>query len=212
MARMKHGPLGNISGKIGNVSFSTWKDTAIVKERPAKSNKPASQKQLEQRAKMATGNQFMRTLKNVVTKCYRDFTVKMTGYNAAVRNLLKNALTGEYPNYSIDYSLVQLSRGEIRQLFKPAVASAKTDTITFTWTISSGVGNSRPDDKAVLVAYCEAMKVSTYTLDGPSRSAGTADLEMPGYSGQTIHSWIAFISADGTDVSDSVYAGKVTIA
>jgi hypothetical protein len=211
MARMKHGPLGNISGKIGNVSFSTWKDTAIVKERPNRSNKPASQKQLEQRARMATGNQFMRTLKEVVTKCYRDFTVKMTGYNAAVRSLLKNALGGEYPNYSIDYSLVQISRGEIKQLFKPAVSSAKADTITFTWTTASGVGKSRPGDKAVLVAYCEAIKVSAYTLDGPPRSAGTADLEMPGFSGQTVHTWVAFISADGTDVSDSIYAGKVTI-
>jgi hypothetical protein len=212
MAQIKQGALGNVSGKIGNISFSTWKEKTVVKERPSKSKKPASQKQLEQRLKMATANQFMRTIKEVITLGYRDLTVKMTGYNAAVRNLLKNALSGNYPDYSIDYSLVQICRGEIRQIFKPTAASAKTDTVTFTWTTASGVGKSRPGDKAILVAYCEAMKVSAYTVEGTARSAGTADLELPGFSGQTVHTWVAFISEDGSDVSDSVYAGKVTIA
>ena len=212
MAQIKQGALGKVSGKIGNVSFSTWKDKAIVKERPSASKKPASKKQLEQRAKMATGNQFLRTLKEVVTLCYRDLTVKMTGYNAAVRNLLKNALNGNYPDYSIDYSLVQISRGEIRQVFKAIASSEKTDTVTFTWTTKSGVGKSRPGDKAILVAYCEAVKVSAYTIDGPPRSTGTAELEFPGFSGQTVHTWLAFISEDGSDVCDSTYAGKITIA
>ncbi|WP_205513387.1 DUF6266 family protein [Longitalea arenae] len=212
MAQVKQGPLGKVSGKIGNISFSSWKEKTVVKERPSKSKKPASKKQQEQRLKMAKANQFMRTIKEVVTLGYRDLTVKMTGYNASVRNLLKNAVVGEYPDYSIDYSLVQICRGEIRQIFKPVASSAKTDTVTFTWTTSSGVGKSRPGDKAILVAYCEAMKVSAYTIEGPPRSAGTADLEMPGFSGQTVHTWVAFISEDGSDVSDSVYAGKLTIA
>ncbi|WP_216823391.1 DUF6266 family protein, partial [Niastella vici] len=138
MAHVKQGPLGKVSGKIGNVSFSTWKEKTVVKERPSKSKKPASQKQLEQRLKMATANQFMRTIKEVITRGYRDLTVKMTGYNAAVRNLLKNALNGNYPDYSIDYSQVLICRGEIRQLFKPVASSAKADTVTFTWTTASG--------------------------------------------------------------------------
>lgn len=212
MAQIKHGALGKVSGKIGNISFSTWKDQTIVKERPSKSKKPASKKQLEQRLKMAKANQFMRTIKEVITLGYRDLTVKMTGYNAAVRNLLKNAVNGNYPDYSIDYTLVQICRGEIIQIFKPVASSAKTDTVTFTWTTKNGMGKSRPGDKAILVAYCEAMKVSAYMVDGPARSTGTADLELPGFSGQTVHTWVAFISEDGSDVSDSVYAGKVTIA
>lgn len=116
------------------------------------------------------------------------------------------------PKLVIDYSLVQICRGEIKQAFKPTASSAKTDTITFTWTTSSGIGRSRPGDKAILVAYCEAMNVSAYTLEGPLRSEGTAELELPGFSGYTAHTWIAFISADGADVSDSVYTGKITIS
>jgi hypothetical protein len=212
MAQFKQGALGKISGKIGNVSFSTWKDKAVVKERPTASKKPASKKQLEQRLKMAVANQFMRTIKEVLTLCYRDLTVKMTGYNAAVRKLLKESINGQYPDYSIDYSQVRICRGEITSVFKPTASSAKTDTVTFTWTTANGVGKSRPGDKAILVAYCEAKKVSAYTVEGPPRSAGTAELELPGFNGQTVQTWVAFISEDGSDVSDSVYAGKVTIA
>ena len=211
MGRIKQGPLGSVSGKVGNVTISQWKNKSVVKERPSGSNKPASKKQQEQRAKMTVAGQFLRTVKEVVTPCYRDLTVKMTGFNAAVRNLIKFAISGEFPNYGIDYSQVLLCRGEIRQIFKPVASSAKTDTITFTWTTGNGIGKSRPDDKAILIAYCEAMKVSTYTLNGPPRSAGTAELEMPGFSGQVVHTWVAFISADGADVSDSLYAGEVTI-
>ena len=160
---------------------------------------------------MTVAGQFLRTVKEVVAPCYRDLTIRMTGFNAAVRNLLKFAITGEFPDYGIDYSQVLLCRGEIRQVFKPAASSAKADTLTFTWTTGSGVGKSRPGDKAILVAYCEAMKVSTYTIDGPPRNAGTAELEMPGFGGKVVHTWVAFISADGSDVSDSVYAGEVTI-
>ena len=211
MGRIKQGPLGHVSGKVGNVTISKWKNKSVVKERPSESSKPASKKQQEVRAKMTVAGQFLRTVKEVVAPCYRDLTIRMTGFNAAVRNLLKFAITGEFPDYGIDYSQVLLCRGEIRQVFKPAASSAKADTLTFTWTTGSGVGKSRPGDKAILVAYCEAMKVSVYTMDGPPRSAGTAELEMPGFGGQVVHTWVAFISDDGSDVSDSVYAGEVTI-
>lgn len=211
MGRMKQGPLGNVTGKFGNVTISKWKNRSVVKERPSGSNKPVSKKQQEQRAKMSVAGKFLRTVKEVITPCYRDFTTQMTGFNAAAKHLLKFAVTGQYPHFGIDYSQVLLCRGEIRTIFKAEASSAKTDTITFTWTTGNGIGKSRPGDKAILVAYCEAIKVSAYTMEGPPRSAGTAELEMPGFSKQVVHTWVAFIAADGSEVSDSVYAGQVTI-
>ena len=212
MAQFEQSAFGDIKGKVGNMVVSKWKKKHVAKRRPGKSTKPATTAQSEQRKKMNLTGRFMRNVKEVVSLCYRDRSDTVPGFSAAMGDVLVNGITGTYPDYSIDYSQVLLSRGDIRQPFKPTVASAKIDTVTFTWTTTSGMGKSRPDDKAVLVAYCEKLDVSAYTIQGPPRSSGTGELELPGLGGQEVHTWVAFISADGKEVCNSIYAGKVTIA
>jgi hypothetical protein len=60
--------------------------------------------------------------------------------------------------------------------------------------------------------YCEAKKESVFTLNGADRSAGTATLNVPGYAGQTVQTWIGFISADGKEIATSRFTGQLTIA
>jgi hypothetical protein len=212
MAQFNQSAFGEIKGKVGNMVVTPWKDKHVAKSKPGKSNKPATTAQKEQRKKMQLTGKFMRNLKDVVSLCYRDRSGSVPGFSAAMGDVLVNGITGTYPDYSIDYSQVQLSRGDIRQPFKPTVASTKIDTLTFTWTTISGMGKSRPDDKAILVAYCEKLDVSAYIIEGPPRSSGTGELQLPGFGGEEVHTWVAFISANGKDVCNSMYAGKVTIA
>ena len=81
----------------------------------------------------------------------------------------------------------------------------------FTWDTGATVG-TKPDDKAILLFYCPEFNKSVYTLSGPDRSAGTGALSLPGFGGKDVHTWMSFISADGKEFSDSLYAGKVTLA
>lgn len=212
MAQFNQSAFGDIQGKVGNMVVTKWKNKHVAKKKPGKRTKGASAPQQEQRKKMQLTGKFMRNLKEVVTLCYREKSGNIPGFSAAMGDVLVNGITGTYPDYTIDYAQVLLSRGDIRQPFKPTVASAKVDTVTFTWTTTSGMGKSKPDDKAVLVVYCEKLDVSAYTVQGPPRSSGTGDLELPGFGGQEVHTWVAFISADGKEVCNSIYAGKVTVA
>lgn len=212
MAQFNQSAFGDIQGKVGNMVVSKWKGKHVAKRKPGKSSKPATAAQTEQRKKVKLTGRFMRNVKEVVSLCYRDRSGSVPGFSAAMGDVLVNGIAGTYPDYSINYSEVLLSRGDIRQPFKPTVASAKIDTVTFSWTTNSGMGKSRPDDKAVMVAYCEKLDVSAYIIEGPPRSSGTGELELPGFGGEEVHTWIAFISADGKDVCNSIYAGKVTIA
>ncbi len=48
MGRIKQGANGGFSGKAGSVIGSSWKGIEYIKGRPKVSNKPATQRQLEQ--------------------------------------------------------------------------------------------------------------------------------------------------------------------
>lgn len=213
MGRLKkRGNIGQMSGAVGDVVVSEWNNIPVVRSLPARSSKALTQAQLEQQVKMSLAVKFIRSIKNVVQVGFRSVAFKMSGYNAAVRHLLTNAITGEYPDFKIDYSQVSVTRGEGKGAVGASASSTVAETITFKWSNRSKAGKVRPDDKAILVVYCEALNVSEYTVEGPARSTGEATIEMPDFSGQEVHTWLAFVSADGEIVFDSSYTGNVKIA
>jgi hypothetical protein len=211
MARIKESMHGHFTGKVGKLIGGKWNGVDYVRSIGIRKNTEATPSQQNHRSKMALTVNFTRTIKQVVKVGFRSVAVKMSGYNAAVRYLLKNAITGESPNYRIDYSKVIISRGEGRGMVGASVTSPAAETITFNWNIKDVTGSVKPTDKAILVAYCEAFNVSAFTIQGPERSTGTGSLAMPEYSGQAVHTWLAFISADGKTVFDSSYTGMVKI-
>lgn len=73
MGRIKQGANGGFSGKAGSVIGSSWKEIEYIKGRPKVSNKPATQRQLEQQT-----------------------------------------VSGDYSDYAIDYSAINLLTTHLR--------------------------------------------------------------------------------------------------
>jgi hypothetical protein len=209
MAQIKEGPLGQVTGTVGNVTIGKWKNKTTVRNRRSSSNKPATQGQLEQQARLAVAGKFLRVLKNVLRVSFRNYASEMSGFNEAVRHLLKYGVEGNYPDYHINFSRVLVSRGELLNEPNP-VATAETGQVTFTWNHVAQQGIA-DDDKAILVVYCEALNKCVYVLNGANRTVGTASIPAPRFKGYEVHTWLAFIAANGQDVADSVYTGKLTI-
>src|SRR5688572_2907894 len=192
MARIKESMHGGFSGKVGKLVGGKWNGVDYIRSIGVRSDKPATSNQQVHRSKMALAGSFTRTIKHVVKVGFRDVAVRMSGYNAAVRYLFKNAITGESSNYKIDYSKVVVSRGEGCGPIGASASSPAAENITFRWNNRDKSGSVKPTDKAILVAYCEAYNVSVFTIQGPDRSTGTGTLEMPAFSGQEVHAWLAF--------------------
>ena len=211
MARITEGPMGNIRGKVGNLVVGKWNKTTTVRSKGAPSSKPKTQSQLEQQAKLSVAVQFMRSMKALLSQSFLYHPGHMTGYNAAVRYLLKNAIVGEYPNYTVQYNRVLVSRGDLLHEGN-ANAAAAPGQVTFTWTYEPTDVLVKPNDLAILVVYCEALNKCVFTVSGAQRSAGTASLAVTRFRGEEVHTWLAFISANGKDTSDSVYTGKLTVS
>lgn len=205
------GILGGFRGTVGSVVGSNWRgiETMRAVAKPRKGNPTATQ--LNQQAKFAVGIKFLSAKRKLLEVGFKSLAVKMTGTNNALSNTLKSAITGVYPNYTIDYSKVLLSKGLVAVADSGAAAAGPAGVVSFSWTINPNMSNSDPTDVAVLVVYCEAMNSTAYTIAGPVRSALAGTLAVPGFSGKTVQTWIAFMSDDGKRVSKSVFTGQVNV-
>ncbi|MGN6617524.1 MAG: DUF6266 family protein, partial [Ilyomonas sp.] len=91
-------------------------------------------------------------------------------------------------------------------------ATASAGNVVFSWTDNSGTGRARATDKSLLLVYCPTLNMSIYVTEGADRSAGTDTVNVSTFSGETVHTYISFISEDGRDVASSIYTGEFTIA
>jgi len=205
MGTIKKGILSGFNGTVGTVIGGSWKGIEYMRSRPAKRSTNFSQAQLEQQAKFATVINFLNTMVGLVRITYRDFAVKMTAFNSAMSYHIRFAITGTYPDYSIDYSLAQISKGDLPN------ATVNGNNINFTWTGNSGVGRALPSDQAILVVYCAARNQTIYTTNGGTRSAGAGSLNVANLAGETVETYIGFISEDGSEVATSIYTEQFTV-
>jgi len=205
----KRGSIGSISGTVNDVVLSEWNDIPVVRSRAKQSSKPATSAQQEQQAKMATAVKFAVAVKKVYATGFQDYAVKQSAYNAGLSDLLNYSITGESLNYSINYKKVFVSRGRLH-METDAVAKAEAGKVIFTWSYEADE-DIAANDKAIMVVYCEALGKCLFTLKGAERHTGTASYAVARFKGQEVHTWLAFISPDGANVSPSTYTGAVTI-
>ena len=211
MGTINKGILGGFSGKVGNVIGGTWKGIDYMRSKSNRRNFTPTQPQLEQQLKFALAVRFVQTMTGLVEISFGDFAVRKTGFNSAVSYTLRNAITGAYPVFSIQYADALVSRGDLPNVLAPAVTAGAGSILTFSWTDNSGVGIAKPTDKAMLVAFCPALNQCVYTTGGAKRNALTDSLNLAAFKGQEVQTWIGFISENRLNVASSFYTGMVTV-
>lgn len=212
MASFQKGILGGFSGKVGTVIGGNWKGIDYMRSKGGNKNKNPTQPQLSQQLKFGLCIRFLQTMSGLVEVGFKTFAVQKTGINSALSYLLQNAVAGAYPTFNIVYSDVLVSRGDLPNVLGPAVVSGAASVVTFSWTDNSGVGSTKPTDKAILAAYCPAFNQCIYTTGSADRSALTDSIDLSTFAGQLIETYIGFISADGKSVATSIYTGQVTVS
>jgi len=211
MGKIAQGILGGLSGKVGNVIGGNWKGIDYLRIKPSSVANPRTEGQVNQRNKFTVTLEFLQPNLAFVQKGYKNYAVKMTQFNAAMSYVLNNAVTGIAPNFTVDYTLALLSRGNLSGVLNPGTDLATPGEVTFTWDDNSLEGNANPTDKAMLVVYNPSKNESISQLEGADRTIGTETLIIPStYAGDTVELFMAFIEADGSRVSNSVYLGSGT--
>ena len=213
MGKIKQGVLGDFSGKVGPVIGGTWKGIGYMRGIPAKVANPKTDAQLAQRERVIVTMAFLQPLTQFMRIGWREFAIKMTAMNAAFSYIIKNAILGTYPNFTINYPTALVAKGNLPPALNQAAASTVAGTILFTWTDNSTEQGAATTDKNQLVVY-NPVKNQAVTFTGlGERADATQAVTVPhSFSGDLVHCYIAFETLDGSVQSNSKYAGAITVA
>jgi len=86
-------------------------------------------------------------------------------------------------------------------------------TVLFTWTNNSDEANASATDESLLVVFNPGKSQAVYFNQLGTRADGTQAVTVPhSFSGDLVHCYMGFISVDGKLVSNSKYAGAITVA
>lgn len=222
MARLKFGILGPLIGKIADLVGYVRLGMPLLRTKPKKTKKKKTrsdgQKAVNARFKLVKS--FVSLIGEFIHVGYANDVAKTQRIpeNGAVSYILREAVTGEYPNLQIDYSKVLVSRGRLPKPRNPNV-ELEGNILRFTWEVDPKWGYPLNRDQVMLLAYLPANHSTDYVLSGARRKDGADELEVsirrqgqPGFKKDDfIETYIAFISDDRKRISDSVYVGRVTI-
>jgi len=213
MGKINQGILGGFSGKVGNVIGGNWKGIDYMRVKPASVANPRTEGQLDQRSKFSTVLKFLQPMKDFIKVGYKGYANQMTEFNSAMSYNLKNAVTGTYPDYEIDYANSLISRGGLASALNGAATSALAGRIEFTWDNNSDAGNASMTDKAYVLAYNKVKNEVVYSLSTATRMVGRHTLTVPdSWSGDDVEGFISFTTFIGDENSNSKYIGSVTIS
>jgi hypothetical protein len=210
MARIAKGILGPVNGTVGTVIGSSWKGINYIKSQPGGRKASQSVAQIDHQLKFSVTMRFCQAFTALWPLTFKKYANEMSEFNAAFSYNYQNALTGLTPDYEIDYQKALISRGELPNAVAPSAAVTGTE-VFFTWTNNAGTGEAQATDNAVLVAYCKELGQAVFTTGSATRITGSGTLNVAAFTGQAIETWIAFLSADGTLSSGSLFTGELTV-
>lgn len=217
MGKIKGGILGGFNGKVGNVIGFAWKGRAVMRGIAQSVHDPKTEKQQLARERF----------KMILSLCDLIGYENLGGGLKAAGNALKKritagnefvklnyaAITGnDLGNLAVSYGDVTVSKGKCPGvILRGNVTSDDPGSAHISWINNAGQAGAQDADVIKILAVDPEQEVtSTFQAN---RSAGSVDLDLPGFmTGHAVHFYVYCISVDGNKVSNSVYAGKVTIA
>ncbi len=212
MGRLVNGLLGPVIGKVGPVIGSSRNGIPYLKGPYKNRTQVISKKEELNRRKFAAAQTWLKPLLNFVRVGFKGYSERSEGFVSAKSYLLKNALNVEDNNIIIDPSLVKVSFGKLPMSEHAVFNRSGPKEITFTWN-PKGMNKSFDKDQVMLLAYNIESEKAFYTLIGQFRELGYDKLilHLDLKPGSVLHLYIAFVAADRSRQSDSLYLGELMI-
>ena len=208
MGTIKQGVLGGFSGKVGTVIGASWKGTAYMRGQATHVKSPRTEKQIAQRTKMEFARNYLQQAAEFINLGFKDVAKHQSPLNYAASQMMRNAIYGDYPDYSPIYSKLKWSHG----LLTPPVVEtvyANYDALDFLWVDNSGQGNAKADDISMVIVCSEEKQELAYFMNGYTRSTKSTHCELPeSWVDDHVHIYITMRSSDDKLISNSHYCGE----
>jgi len=212
MGRLLNGILGPFTGTVATVIGSSRRGIPYMKGRHRARKKNVSEKELQNRHKFAVAQAWLKPLVDVVRLGFKNYSTKSQGFVSAKSYLYKHALKEDGGIVIIDPSLMKVSYGSLPISENAEVSVTGSYELTFTWDADSLPAEFKMD-QVLMAAYDIADGRVSSALTSQFRSVGKDKLVLhqEHKPGAVLHIYFAFIAADRSRQSDSVYLGEVIL-
>ena len=208
MGKLVQGILGGVSGKVGTVIGSIRNGKAYVSGLRTSNKNPRTIRQQTQRMRFKLAQQLVSPASDFVKIGFRNYAIDQYARNVAMSRNLKVALTGKYPTFGIDPSMVVFAIGKLSGA-DDCKASVANNKVSFSWTDNSGDDDAQMSDFAMVMVYNFTKRKVVDSLE-VSRMDGKVSIKIPAsWSKDKLSCYIAFASVENEAVSDSIYIGDV---
>jgi hypothetical protein len=210
MGRFIKGIMGGFSGKVGNIIGGTWRGISYMRSLSDRRNHQPTERQIMQRERFAFAVRFLQPIHPVIKLGYRNQANQKAPINVALAHVIKHVVEGDYPDYRINYSSLEIAKG-ILPAPKNPVLQVVDGQLNVSWRESAADLKHYGDNHVVLLVLGEGLYPS-YSIGEFSRSDLQATLPLPaGAAGTVLHCYLTFLHASENSVSNSYYAGSVEL-
>lgn len=213
MATIKRGILGGGSGSVANVVMTAWKGVAVIKSKPLTVANPQTAAQNSQRGKFSgiVGiAQFI--LASILQPVWNGFAQTMSGYNMFIQKNIQVAFndSGVFQPNSLEISPKDGTTTPISSV--DAVNTITHLTINFSPELFGA--DQMESDKYFGVACNPSGVVLGSVEPSGSRHSEECRIELsrPLVTGEIVHCYLAFISADKKRAFRTAHVQKTVTA
>lgn len=203
MARFVSSTFGKISGKHGTAVAAVRKDgTCILKVYRVASN-PNTAGQKNQRGKFGFVMKELNCLRKVLTYTYGG----QYGINKAVSQAMKQAVSGEFPNFTLDFSQVHISEKILNLTTKFELNKINRQTIKVSWDTNYCPQNLKNANVSLVLLQSESKHI-LWEQHIVSFGNEFAELILPPvWEDVELHSWLYLSPVENYPIIQSVYLG-----
>ncbi|MDM1066793.1 hypothetical protein HXZ88_14350 [Myroides odoratimimus] len=213
MAEIKEGILGAVVGKVGTVVGVLWRGRNILRAKPLKSSKKATEAQLKQWDKMSLVSTFASKFKDFVNAhCPAVYNGEkwMTGKEQMISRLMKQGITMHEGEQYVQIDKVLLSIGTLAPAVIKKISRLKTGKLKVQWDNHLINPLTLDTDVLTIMAYHEELDKFMTIPNIGQRKDRYAHFALPKeWQEGRVYLWSMWKAEDGSVHSTSCFHGTL---
>lgn len=207
MARYSNGINGAFSGKIGPVVGTSRNGVPYMKSKGNPRTAAATPAEQANRNKFSNAHAWLKPLLPVLRVGFNGYSETTYGYNAAKSYVLRNTME----NGQVLPERVKISSGDLPVSPDISVNLTEDHKLQFSWS-PEHVADASGKDQLMVLAYLPEKATAIYEIHGAFRETGAQVLDLVrDFADKVIHVYAAFVAADRSRQSNSIYFGPITV-
>lgn len=211
MGTYEQGILGAFSGLVGPVVGANFRGKNVMRGRPKKTKKLATENQLAQRGKFTAVTAFLTPANSILSSYFANQTGAKSRYNLATSYHLQEAVEWDGVEATILFDKALFSKGSLLAPQNLAATAAAGSQLQLDW-VNNSYGNALATDQLQVVVYEPIGGFYEFFLNVATRADVTASITLPPYmAGAQVQCWGFMVSANSKLKSTSQYLGAITV-